>query len=157
MATPHVYVASTGGPYGCPLRPSVGHVVMTQAYGVGSHVPSDVWGAVDLGVDTTGDGYADRSATHGTLIVATHSGVAHVALHYGRGGNQVTLVNNAQGWRTNYAHMSEVLVSSGQYVVPGQGIGLVGSTGDSTGPHLDYQVWLNGVNVNPTDLVTACW
>ncbi len=157
IPTPHVFVASTGGPYGCPLQPSVGRVVMTQAYGVGSHVPADVWGAVDLGVDTSGDRYADTSATDGTLIVATHRGVAHVALNYGRGGNQVTLVNNAQGWRTNYAHMSEVLVTNGQYVAPGQGIGLVGSTGDSTGPHLDYQVWVNGVNVDPTEMVAACW
>lgn len=56
-------------------------------------------------------------------------------------------------YKTLYAHMSRVAVSVGQYVTKGQVIGYVGSTGSSTGPHLHYEVYLNGVRVDPEDYV----
>jgi murein DD-endopeptidase MepM/ murein hydrolase activator NlpD len=130
---------------------------MTQGYGVGSHIPANVLGAVDLAVDAGGDGYAEATSSWNVPIVATHDGIANVWLGSELGGNQVSVSDYHRGWRTNYAHMSVVLVESGQYVTAGSVIGLVGDSGKSTGPHLDYQVWIGGVNVNPTSLVAPCW
>jgi hypothetical protein len=48
-----------GAPFGCPVHPLKGKVIMTQGYGVGTHAPASIWGAVDLAVDSNGDGNAD--------------------------------------------------------------------------------------------------
>lgn len=138
------------GPYGCPLQPTSGRVVMTQGYGVGTHEPAEDRGAVDLALGTPAE-------TAGVLVVATHSGSVQVLLDSWPGGNQVTLIDYTTGWRTNYAHLSEVLVEQGQSVAAGQVIGLVGETGMATGPHLDYQVWKGSTNIDPTSLVQTCW
>lgn len=53
---------------------------------------------------------------------------------------------------TRYAHMSELFVSKGEEVVRGQVLGLSGSTGDSTGPHLHFEVIKNGIRVNPLSI-----
>lgn len=142
-------VLAADGPHGCPLQPVSGRVVLTQGYGVGTHEPSEKWGAVDLAVAAPGE-------TIGSPVVATHSGTARVLLDSFPGGNQLSVVSST-GWRTNYAHLSEVLVKSGEPVQAGQIIGLAGNTGKSTGPHLDYQVWYGATNVDPTDLVQSCW
>ncbi len=52
-------------------------------------------------------------------------------------------------YSTLYAHMSSTAVSTGEYVSKGQVIGYEGNTGDSTGPHLHFEVWQNGTRVNP--------
>lgn len=143
------------GPRGCPLRPQSGQVVITQGYGVGTHAPAEIWGAVDLAVDGNGNGWSDASASLNTFVVATHAGVASVTLDSWPAGNHISIAD-ANGWRTSYSHLAEVLVESGQEVVAGQVIGRVGTTGMSTGPHLDYQVWRGGVNIDPTELVGVC-
>jgi murein DD-endopeptidase MepM/ murein hydrolase activator NlpD len=124
---------------------------MTQGYGVGSHNPAEVWGAVDLAVNT--------GVWEGVPVVATHDGVAWVGWEedFEYGGNQVTLTEGGTGWRTNYAHLSEILVQNGQYVTAGTVLGMMGSTGKTTGPHLDYQVWYGSTNVDPTGLVEPCF
>ncbi len=136
------------GPYGCPLQPASGRIVLTQGYGVGTHAPAEEWGAIDLAL-------ASPAETQGVPVVATHSGTASVVFASYPGGNQVSV--SGGGWRTNYAHLSEVLVEHGAYVAAGTVIGLVGNTGMSSGPHLDYQVWSGSVNIDPTELVQACW
>ncbi|NJN66397.1 MAG: peptidoglycan DD-metalloendopeptidase family protein [Chloroflexaceae bacterium] len=145
------FALSAAGPQGCPLQPVAGWVVMTQGYGVGSHSPAEVWGAVDLAVSS--------GAWEGVAVVATHSGVAWVGLEedFAVGGNQVSITDGGTGWRTNYAHLSEILVQSGQYVSAGTVIGMMGSSGKTTGPHLDYQVWYGSTNVDPTALVASCF
>ncbi|NTW03084.1 MAG: peptidoglycan DD-metalloendopeptidase family protein [Oscillochloris sp.] len=151
LAAPFLLTAD--GPVGCPLLPNQGRVVITQGYNVGSHTPTNMWGAVDLAIDGNGDGYAEPEATWYTPVLASHAGVVRVDLNTYPAGNHVWVNHSASSWRTSYSHLAVVTVISGQYVRAGEVIGMVGSTGESSGPHLDYQVWNGEVNVNPTELV----
>ncbi|NTV63868.1 MAG: peptidoglycan DD-metalloendopeptidase family protein [Oscillochloris sp.] len=151
--TPPRFQLTAAGPKGNPLQPAAGQVVITQGYGVGSHALADVWGAVDLAVDGDGDGYAEPAATWYTPVVATHDGVVHVTMDSYPAGNHIWIADAASGWRSGYSHLAIVTVISGQYVRAGTVIGMVGSTGVASGPHLDYQVWNGVTNVDPTELV----
>jgi murein DD-endopeptidase MepM/ murein hydrolase activator NlpD len=141
------------GPLGCPVKPAAGRVVMTQGYGVGTHAPAEIWGAVDLAVDGNGDGYAEPGSSWYAPILATHDGHVTVTFDSHPAGNHVWVNEPGGIWRTGYAHLAMVTVVSGQFVRAGEQIGLLGSTGMSSGPHLDYQVWRSGVNIDPTGLV----
>jgi murein DD-endopeptidase MepM/ murein hydrolase activator NlpD len=145
-----------GAPFGCPVKPADGAVVMTQGYAVGTHAPAAIWGAVDLAVDSNGDGYADPSATLGAPIVALHSGIARVVPNNWLAGNYVKITDEVNGWATAYAHLNELNIVSGQRVEPGMIIGWVGTTGYSSGPHLHYEVYQNDININPLSIL-ECW
>ncbi len=147
------FVMTAEGPRGCPVQAAYGAIVITQGYGVGSHAPAAVWGAIDLAIDSNGAGYAEPGATWYAPVVATHAGHVRVTLDSYPGGNHVWVNDHASPWRTGYAHLAIVTVISDQSVQPGDVIGLIGSTGLSSGPHLDYQVWNGKVNVDPTGLV----
>jgi murein DD-endopeptidase MepM/ murein hydrolase activator NlpD len=67
-------------------------------------------------------------------------------------GNYVVITHHS-GYRTLYAHMSVIRTKAGAYVRTGDIIGDVGSTGLSTGPHLHFTVYKNGVTVNPRALI----
>lgn len=99
-----------------------------------------------------GHGGMDIAGPSGTPIVAAESGTvirSHMADTWGWGwGYHVYIYHNGT-YSTLYAHMSQTAVSTGEYVQKGQVIGYEGSTGDSTGPHLHFEVWQNGVRVNP--------
>ena len=90
----------------------------------------------------------DIGAGAGTPIYAAAAGTVATATYNDSYGNYV-LINHGGGNATLYAHMSSMAVSSGAYVTQGQVIGYVGSTGWSTGPHLHYEVRLNGSTFNP--------
>lgn len=90
----------------------------------------------------------DLAAPSGTPIVATAAGTVASADWYGGYGLCVT-VDHGNGYVTLYGHMSRITVSAGQAVQPGQTLGLVGSTGSSTGPHLHYELRRDGYAVNP--------
>ena len=90
----------------------------------------------------------DLAAPTGTPIVATAAGVVASADWYGGYGLCVT-VDHQNGYVTLYGHMSQIAVSAGQQVQPGQPLGRVGSTGSSTGPHLHYELRRDGYAVNP--------
>ena len=126
---------------------------MTQGYGEGTHAPAASWGAVDLAIDGDGDGEADPAATDGVTIVATHDGVAHVYPNSWPGGNFVLLEHAQSGWSSGYAHLASFAVADGQAVVAGTPLGVVGSTGMSTGPHLHYEVRYGGMNLDPSGLI----
>jgi len=66
-----------------------------------------------------------------------------------RGYGNVVYVDHGNGLSTRYGHLSEIDVTVGQTVTQGQKIGLVGSTGRSTGPHLHYEVRINNQPVDP--------
>ncbi|MFZ9859224.1 MAG: peptidoglycan DD-metalloendopeptidase family protein [Roseiflexaceae bacterium] len=145
-----------GAPFGCPVQPMSGRVVMTQGYGVGTHAPTAIWGAVDLAVDGDGDGYAEPSATIGTPVVALHGGIAKVVPNNWLAGNYVRISDDLNGWATAYAHLDSLNITHEQRIEPGMIIGWVGTTGYSSGPHLHYEVYQNDININPLSIL-ECW
>ena len=89
----------------------------------------------------------DYAAPRGTPITATASGVVEQSGYTAGNGNFVKVKHN-KTFSTQYLHMSKILVRRGQRVTQGQIIGLVGSTGLATGPHVCYRFWKNGVQVD---------
>lgn len=141
-------------PRGYPLIAPVGQIVVTQGYQEGTHTPTAVWGALDFAIDADGDGYAEPGPTRGAPVIATHDGIARVYPGSWPGGNFVRIENQETGWTTAYGHLDAILVRDGQEVRRGAQIGTVGSTGYATGPHLHYEVWRWGVNIDPTPFVS---
>ncbi len=90
----------------------------------------------------------DFAAPQGTPIYAAEAGTVTSASYSGNAGNLI-VINHGNGLQTYYMHTSKMFVSAGQKVSKGQNIGLVGTTGNSTGPHLHFQVMKNGSPVNP--------
>ncbi|MEG0162445.1 MAG: M23 family metallopeptidase [Mucinivorans sp.] len=90
----------------------------------------------------------DFAAPIGTPIVATGAGVVARDQNIRGYGLQV-LIDHGIGYKTRYGHLSKILVAPGQSVVRGQVIGLMGSSGRSTGSHLHYEVIHRGKPVNP--------
>ncbi|OLD00766.1 MAG: hypothetical protein AUI89_05610 [Gemmatimonadetes bacterium 13_1_40CM_3_65_8] len=94
----------------------------------------------------------DVSAPMGAEIEAPAGGVITQVSWVEGYGNMLTL-DHGYGLVTRYAHCSKIMVTRGQRVKRGQKIALVGSTGLSTGPHLHYEVWVNGRPVDPIKYV----
>ena len=90
----------------------------------------------------------DIPAPEGTPILAAHSGTVMISGWNDSYGNTV-LLDNGAGLSTRYAHMTATAVSAGEAVAAGQIIGYVGSTGDSTGNHLHFEVKADGALVDP--------
>ena len=101
------------------------------------------------GIYKSHDG-VDVNSAYGTAIWSAAGGTVVTAGWYGGYGNCV-MVNHGNGYTTLYGHMSSIAVSSGQSVSQGQVLGYVGSTGNSTGPHLHFEVRASssGATINP--------
>lgn len=98
------------------------------------------WGRMHKGVDwAVPTGTAVRASCGGTVVSAGWSG----------GYGYCITLRHPDGRQTRYAHLSRILVSSGQKVDQNQKIGLSGNTGNSTGPHLHFEILINGSQVNP--------
>ena len=91
----------------------------------------------------------DVGAPMGTPIVAADGGNVTLSRYDNSGYGSYVMINHGNGRVTLYAHMSARAVSVGQTVTKGQVIGYVGSTGNSTGPHLHFEIRLNGKTVDP--------
>lgn len=92
----------------------------------------------------------DMNAATGTPVYAAGDGVVVTADGDNHGyGNMIEIDHKVDGLSSRYAHLSKILVKKGQHVKRGELIGKVGSTGMSTGPHLHYEVLINGKQVNP--------
>jgi murein DD-endopeptidase MepM/ murein hydrolase activator NlpD len=101
--------------------------------------------------------FTGRREFHPGLDIATHAGTPIVTTadgivtYVGRKGllGKIVVVDHGNGIVTRYGHAKEILKQRGDLVKRGQSIALVGSTGRSTGPHLHYEVLLNGIPMNP--------
>lgn len=93
------------------------------------------------------------SVWYSTEIVASKAGTVIVSQYSKSYGNYV-VVSHGSGKTTLYAHMSKRLVSAGQAVKQGQVLGISGSTGNSTGPHLHFEITEGGVRVDPLKYLT---
>ena len=122
-----------------PSMQPVDKLVFTSSFGVRSD-PFRGTAAMHAGVDIPG--------TIGTPIYATADGVISHAGRQGGYGNLVQ-INHGRGIETRYGHLSKILVADNTRVRRGQMIGLMGSTGRSTGSHLHYEVRVDGKAVNP--------
>lgn len=92
----------------------------------------------------------DFGAPTGTNVYAGAEGKVIKAESYGGYGNAV-IIQHSEVYQTLYAHLSELKVTSGDIVKKGQLVGLIGSTGRSTGPHLHYEIIKNDVPINPEE------
>jgi murein DD-endopeptidase MepM/ murein hydrolase activator NlpD len=111
--------------FGWRTHPILGFVKLHKGLDIGAAYGSPIYAAIEGTVSFTG-----RAGGYGNFVKLTH------------GGNLVS----------GYGHMSRIAVRSGQRVARGQVIGYVGSTGLSTGPHLHWEIWKNGVSINPRSI-----
>ena len=93
----------------------------------------------------------DFAAPYGTPIKATAGGIVEAASFTEGNGNFVKIKHN-DTFSTQYLHMSKILVKNGDLIKIGDVIGLVGSTGLASGPHVCYRFWKDGVQVDPYDI-----
>lgn len=123
-----------------------GYQMMTSPYGYRVHPIS--------GVTRLHNG-VDLAAVTGTPIYASKSGVVTTAcIGWGNGYGNHVVINHGDGYSTLYAHQSALNVYEGQVVSQGDVIGYVGSTGNSTGPHLHFTVFKNGETINPMSCIS---
>jgi hypothetical protein len=93
----------------------------------------------------------DYSAARGTPIFATAGGTVEFAGRRG-GYGKLVVIRHPNGYKTYYGHCSRLLVKKGTYVKQGQTIARVGRTGQATGPHVHYEVRINGKPMNPKSI-----
>lgn len=113
----------------------------------GGYVSSQMgkrWGRVHQGIDIA------RPSTRS--IFAADNGVVTNVGYHGTYGNRI-IISHKNGYKTLYAHLSSTNVKVGQTVPKGTKIGVMGSTGRSTGVHLHFEVFKNGSNINPMDVL----
>ena len=116
------------------IRPTT-YGVLTSGFG-------PRWGTVHKGIDWgVPVGTACRASRAGRVVSAGWSG----------GYGYCVVIDHGDGVRTRYAHLSSIKVSNGQYVDQGEVIALTGNTGDSTGPHIHFEIIVNGTAVNPAN------
>ena len=100
------------------------------------------WGRMHKGIDW--------ACPTGTKVFASSNGVV-VSAGYVSGYGNCVLISHPDGRMTRYAHNSKLLVKAGQSVSQGEVIALSGSTGRSTGPHVHFEILMNGSQVNPVN------
>ncbi len=131
---------------GVPVRkPVPGDIDMSSPFGVRLD-PFLGRPAMHTGVDLRGE--------IGEPARATATGKVTIAGWDGGYGNMVE-IDHGNGLATRYGHLSKILVKPGQFVRIGEVVGLIGSTGRSTGPHLHYETRINGEAVNPQKFLRA--
>ena len=121
------------------MRTPVDGAALTSGFGFRMH-PILGYSRMHRGVDF--------AAGAGAPVLAAAGGTVTFAGWHGGHGNYVR-VDHGKGLSTAYAHLSRINVRSGERVAQGERVGLVGSTGMSTGPHLHYEVWQNGRAIDP--------
>ena len=120
------------------IRPISGKI--TSRFGSISRVRTSAHKGLDIGAPT------------GTKIAAAASGTVTCSSYQGSLGNLI-VISHGNGIETYYGHCSKLYAKVGQYVNQGEIIAAVGSTGNSTGPHLHLEIKVNGVSYNPQNYV----
>lgn len=126
------------------ISPLPGGAYVTCAYGWRIH---PIWG------DRRFHYGVDLAASQGTPIYAIAAGTVTTAT-YGDANGYYVSISHGNGYGSVYCHMTNYIVSVGDSVSQGQVIGYVGSTGWSTGPHLHFEIHVNGSAVNPMDYIS---
>lgn len=106
------------------------------------------WGRMHNGIDIAG------GDDYGQPIVAADGGIVTFAGNDGGGYGNYVMIDHGNGYMTVYGHASELCCTTGQYVGQGETIALIGSTGNSTGPHLHFEIRLNGEYQDPCNYVS---
>ena len=136
--------------------------VYTPAYGMGAVVPTLMgnlaWPTVSREVNCDYWGYwghngVDLRASVGTPVYAFMDGTVEFAGWDSSGYGECVKINHGNGMKTIYAHNSVLHVTVGQQVTAGQLIASSGNTGNTTGPHVHFEVKMNGVSVNPWNVL----
>ena len=128
-----------------PSAKPVDHMLLTSSFGVRSD-PFSGHRRAHKGIDIPGP--------VGTPIYATADGIVGRSERMNGYGNMIE-INHGNGIETRYGHMSKLIVATNQRVRRGQVIGLMGSTGRSTGSHLHYEVRIDGDAVNPLPFIQS--
>ena len=116
------------------IKPVVSGYTITSRYG-------PRWGSTHSGLDV--------AAPTGTPIYAAEAGTVIVSGYSNTGYGNYIIIEHNSSVKTLYGHCSSLVAKEGQYVAKGELIGYVGSTGNSTGPHLHLEIIINGVKLNP--------
>ncbi len=131
------------------IWPTIGAYTISSYYGYRNpNISGWGWhGGIDI---IRAGGYST-----GTPVVAAASGTVISAVRGYSGYGHTVVINHGNGYTTRYAHMQpgSITVYVGQYVYQGQQIGRIGSTGNSTGPHLHFEVLLYGAKKNPLNYI----
>ncbi len=124
--------------------PAPGYYTITSPYGMRNHPIIHVY---------TNHSGMDIGAPMGSYAIAANDGIVTTATYSNSYGNMI-IINHGGGISTLYGHASELLVKAGDVVKRGDPILKVGSTGWSTGPHLHFEIRVNGVTIDPYPYVT---
>ena len=141
----HAY-AGQAGPQD-PLDPVIlsgTHILTGEVHG---SLVEGVHGGEDKALDITGGGI------YGKPVYATRSGTVITAVNGYSGYGKYVIIDHGDGYQSLYGHCSSLTVSSGQKVSKGQMVARVGSSGNSTGPHLHFEIRKGGVKQNPMNYV----
>ena len=130
-----------GGYYAWPVP---NYYYISSGYGWRTLYGASNWHG---GIDIAG------SNIYGKPIIASNSGQVTTAAYTNVGYGNYVIIDHGGNQFTVYGHMSSLAVSKGDYVAQGEVIGYVGSTGNSTGPHLHFEIRINGERLNPVDYV----
>lgn len=96
----------------------------------------------------------DIAGSLGNPVFAIDTGVVVYSGWSNFGYGNLVVLDHGNGWQSLYAHLSSIYVSCGQSIFQGASIGTVGTTGNSSGPHLHFEIIYNGAKVNPWDYVS---
>lgn len=128
-----------------PLIPPVHHYYVSSKFGKRRDPVTRQW-SMHAGLDLAG--------VRRTPVVATAPGVVTYARRKGPYGKMVE-IDHGQGLKTRYGHLHKILVKKGEKVGFRQKIGQMGSTGRTTGPHVHYEIWVDGKPRNPAKFLKA--
>ena len=140
-------IASVGSDYigGAMAWPVPGYTRITSTFGMRTHPITGVY-KLHTGVDI--------GAPRGSHFIAANDGMVTYA-GYNRAYGNMVIIDHGGGVTTLYAHGDEILVQVGDFVLQGDSVLKVGSTGYSTGPHAHFEVRINGEYVQPLDYITS--